>query len=221
MPDVLPTPFELRCEAVPSGRTLIREQPSVNRDRGTILSAFHAFFHPREAIERRRSQSVLIPFLLAAVLRITTAWLDARRLGEAELWLDLVLAALTPMLLAFVYHAIVRLLLRAHGEVRDLALLFCYASIVIDLLLLPSILATVVFPTLWWARELLGGMMFLYWLYVTGTFSKAVYALTDRQVLILTSAFVLIVIGAAFAAGYSGYRLSLLRHRRLLMQVGS
>jgi hypothetical protein len=196
---------------------LIRVQPAVNGDRGTILSAFHAFFHPRKATERRRNQSVLLPFLLAAALRITTAWIDARTLGEPEIWLDLVLAALTPMLLAFIYHAIVRILVRAHGELRDLAVLFCYASIVIDVLILPSILVTVAFPTLWWVRELLGGMIFLYWLYVTGTFSKAVYALTDRQVLILTSAFVLFVIGAAFAAGYSGYRFSLLRHPRLLM----
>jgi hypothetical protein len=78
-----------------------------------------------------------------------------------------------------------------------------------DAFLMPVILIALAFPPFLWLREILGGLILLYWLYVAGYFSKVNYSLTTREVGIITGAFVAFVILTAFVAGYIGYRFSI------------
>lgn len=182
----------------------------------TLVQAVRAFLRPTSVTAVGRNSPLPVPFLLAAALRVTLTWLDTRMVPEsAATSVDWTLAAIEPLLLALFYHGIVRVLLKRSGELRDLFRLFCYASIAMDVLLLPLSLLAIMRLSLWWLREGVGALMFPYWLYVAGRFSCSVYGLTTRQSAILTGTFVACVVLAAFGVGYIGYRLSIPGHPML------
>lgn len=181
----------------------------MNRHHVTTTSPYLVFFRPRETASVGRDSSLLLPLLLAGVLRTINTWLDARVAAEPPVLFDWVLTPLEPILLALAYHGIARLVLHRTGQLLHLIKLFSYASIGMDTFLMPMILVTVAFPHLLWFREILGGLIFLYWLYVAGHFSRVNYSLATREVAFITVGFVVLAMLLAFAAGYVGYRLSI------------